>query len=90
MGKWIVVGKGGILAADRVVAVARADSAPIKRLAEAVGRDRSVDLTFGRPRRAIAVLDSGHAVAVSLTPSELLVRLLEIEEGVYPCEVETL
>jgi regulator of extracellular matrix RemA (YlzA/DUF370 family) len=90
MGRWIVVGKGGVLAADRVVAVARADSAPIRRLVEAVGRDRVVNLTFGQPRRAIAVLDSGHAVAVSLTPLELLVRLLEIEEGVHRCDVEVL
>ena len=88
MSKWIVVGKGGVLAADRVTAVARANSAPIKRLVEAVGRDRFVDLTFGQPRRAVAVLDSGHAVAVSLTPADLLVRLLEIEEGVYRCDAD--
>jgi regulator of extracellular matrix RemA (YlzA/DUF370 family) len=89
MGRWIVVGKGGVLAADRVVAVARADSAPIKRLVEAVGRDRVVNLTFGQPRRAVVVLDSGHVVVVGLTPADLLVRLLEIEEGVYRCDAET-
>jgi regulator of extracellular matrix RemA (YlzA/DUF370 family) len=75
VGTWIVVGKGGMLAADRIVAVAQARSAPIRRLAEAVGRERMVDLTFGQPRRAVVVLDSGHVVAVSLTPEELLRRL---------------
>ena len=78
MGKWIVVGKGGIVAAERVVAIARADSAPIRRLVEAVGRERTVDLTFGRPRRSIVVLDSGHVVLVSLTPETLRKRLREV------------
>ena len=81
MGRWIVVGKGGVLAADRVVAVAQASSAPIRRLAEAVGRERMVDLTFGQPRRAVVVLDSGHVAAVSLTPEALLERLEEVEHG---------
>jgi len=83
MGRWIVVGKGGILAVDRVVAVARANSAPIRRLVEAVGRERVVDLTFGQPRQAVVVLDSGHVVAVSLTPEALLGRLraAEVENG---------
>ena len=81
MGQWIVVGTGGILAVDRVVAVARADSAPIRRLVEAVGRERVVDLTFGQPRRAVVVLDSGHVAAVSLTPEALLERLQEVKNG---------
>ena len=81
MGQWIVVGKGGILAVDRVVAVARADSAPIRRLVEAVGRERVVDLTFGQPRRAVVVLDSGHVVTVSLTPETLLKRFKKMEGG---------
>ena len=78
MGHWVIVGQGGILAVDRVVAVARANSAPIRRLVEAVGRERMVDLTFGQPRRAVVVLDSGHVVAVSLTPEALLRKLQEL------------
>jgi hypothetical protein len=78
MTKWIKVGKGGIVVADRVVAIARADSAPIRRLVEAVGRGQVVDLTFGRPRRAVAVLDSGHVVLISLTPETLHKRLKEV------------
>jgi regulator of extracellular matrix RemA (YlzA/DUF370 family) len=74
MRHWVVVGKGGALAVDRVVAIAQANSAPIRRLVEAVGRERFVDLTFGQPRRSVVVLDSGHVVAVSLTPEALLRR----------------
>jgi len=77
MGGWIVVEKGGVLAVDRMVAIARANSAPIRRLVEAVGRERMVDLTFGQPRRAVVVLDSGHVAVVSLTPEALLRRLQE-------------
>lgn len=79
MGKWVVVGDGGILAIDRIVAVAQARSAPIRRLAEAVGVEWMVDLTFGQSREAVAVLDSGHVVAISLTPDELVERLREVE-----------
>ena len=75
MGRFVVVGTGGILAIDRVVVIARADSAPVRRLVEAVGRDRVVDLTFGQPRRSVVVLDSSHVVAVSLTPGELLDKM---------------
>lgn len=77
MSKWVTVGKGGILTLDRIVSVARADSAPVRRLVEAVGREREVDLTFGQPRRAVVVLDSGHIAAVSLTPGELLSKMEE-------------
>ena len=81
MRNWIVVGKGGMLAVDRVVAVARANSAPIRRLVEAVGRERVVDLTFGQPRQSVVVLDSGHVVAVGLTPETLLRRFRKAEAG---------
>jgi regulator of extracellular matrix RemA (YlzA/DUF370 family) len=81
MAQWITVGKGGVLAVGRIVAVAQANSAPIRRLVEAVGRERFVDLTFGQPRRSVAVLDSGHVVAVSLTPETLLRRLVEKERN---------
>lgn len=80
MGRWLTVGAGGVLAVDRIVAVAQARSAPIHRLAEAVGAKQMIDLTFGQSREAVVVLDSGHVVAVSLTPEELVERLEEVED----------
>lgn len=77
MSRWVTVGDGGILAVDRIVAIAQAKSAPIRRLAEAVGMERMVDLTFGQSREAVVVLDSGHIVAVSVNPEELVERLRE-------------
>ena len=81
MGRWLVLGEGGVLAVDRIVSLAQARSAPIRRLAEAVGAKQMVDLTFGQSREAVVVLDSGHVVAVSLTPEELVERLQEVEDG---------
>ncbi|MBN1814842.1 MAG: DUF370 domain-containing protein [Anaerolineae bacterium] len=78
MTHWIDLGKGGALVIERIVAIARVDSAPIRRLLEAVGRSRVVDLTFGRPRRAVAVLDSGHIVIVSMAPQMLLERFAKV------------
>ena len=78
---WILDGRGGGLAATRIVAIARADSAPVRRMVEAVGWERIIDLTFGQPRRALAILDSGHVVALSLTPEELLEQLEEVHHG---------
>lgn len=75
---WIDVGQGGAIASARIVAVARADSAPIRRLVAAVGREKLVDLTFGKPRLSVVVLDSGHVVAVSMLPSDFLALLQEV------------
>jgi len=75
MEHWIDVGKGGGLAGERIIVIARADSAPIRRLMSAVGVGQRIDLTFGRPCRAIVVLDSGHIVEVPLAPQALLERI---------------
>jgi regulator of extracellular matrix RemA (YlzA/DUF370 family) len=72
MKHWIDVGKGGGLVADRIIALAKADSAPIRRLMAAVGAGQLIDLTFGRPCRAVAILDSGHVVTTHLAPQVLL------------------
>jgi regulator of extracellular matrix RemA (YlzA/DUF370 family) len=71
----IDVGRGGVIVAERVVAVGRADSAPMRRLVRAVAPDRMINLTFGRPRRAVVVLDSGHVALVALSPETVAKRL---------------
>ena len=80
MSQWLDLGKGGVLALGRVIAVAQVNSAPIKRLVDAIGSDRVIDLTFGRPRRAVVILDSGHVALVNLAPQMLLERLREVED----------
>jgi regulator of extracellular matrix RemA (YlzA/DUF370 family) len=74
---WLDVGKGGILSVSRIVAVSRIDSAPIQRLVNAFAADRVIDLTYGRPRRSLIVLDSGHIAIVSMAPQMVFSRLQE-------------
>lgn len=71
----IDVGRGGAIVAGRVVAVGRAASAPMRRLVQAVGPERVINLTFGRPRQAVVVLDSGHIALVALSPEAIARRL---------------
>lgn len=75
--RWLDVGKGGILSVSSIVAVSRIDSAPIQRLANAFADDRIIDLTYGRPRQSLVVLDSGHVAFVSMAPQMVLSRLRE-------------
>lgn len=82
MTNWLDLGGGGALSAGRIVAVSRFDSAPIRRMVEAVGRDRVVNLTYGRPRQSVVVLDSGHVAVVSIAPDTLLAKLKEVEDDV--------
>ncbi len=64
------VGRGGWLAFHRVVAIARYDSAPVRRLVRQAARDaRLLDLTFGHATAWVAFIDSGHVV---LLPHEAL------------------
>ncbi len=74
-GRWIDLGRGGALAADRVVAAARAQSAPIKRLLEAAGPSHVLNLTYGEPRATVVLLDSGHLAVISLPLETFLAKL---------------
>jgi regulator of extracellular matrix RemA (YlzA/DUF370 family) len=65
------VGPGGSVARQRVVAVGRFDSTPIRRAVNVARKEgRLIDLTFGRACRWVFFLDSGHVVLA--TKSELL------------------
>ena len=60
------VGDGGLVQPDRVVAVGRWSSAPIRRAArQARNEGRLIDLTYGKACRWVLFLDSGHLVLAS-------------------------
>ena len=74
--KFINVGFGNMIAADRVVALANPDSAPIKRLIQDSKDDgRAIDVTCGRRTRAIIITDSEHVVLSALQPETIANRL---------------
>jgi len=77
--KFINVGFGNMIAADRVVALANPDSAPIKRLIQDSKDDgRAIDVTCGRRTRAVIITDSGHVI-FSAIQSETVANRLESE-----------
>lgn len=71
MNAWITLGRGGILDTRRVLAVASARSAPIKRLLARTPPERVVNLTYGYPRESIILLEGGWLILVSLTIDQI-------------------
>lgn len=67
----LTFGRGGIVDAAHVVAVAAARSAPIKRLLLKTPTERILNLTYGYPRESVLILDNGFLVIVSLTVEAL-------------------
>lgn len=69
------VGFGGVVALERIVAMARPESAPTQRAVRRADEDdRLIDLSFGRRIRAVLFLDSGHIVKVAQSPETILAR----------------
>mgnify|MGYP003293203359 CR=1 FL=1 len=65
--RFINVGFGNMVAADRVVAIVSPDSAPIKRLMQdAKDSGRVIDVSCGRRTRAVIITDSEHVILSAL------------------------
>ena len=78
----VAVGFGGAVAGERVVAVAQADSAPVRRaVRHAAERGPLIDLTYGRQVQAVLFLDSGHVARVAIEPEEFAARWKEGASG---------
>ena len=74
--KFINVGFGNMIAADRVVALANPDSAPIKRLIQDSKDDgRAIDVTCGRRTRAVIITDSEHVILSAIQTDTIANRL---------------
>jgi regulator of extracellular matrix RemA (YlzA/DUF370 family) len=77
--KFINIGFGNMVAADRVVAVVSPDSAPIKRLIQdAKDQGRTIDVSCGRRTRAVIITDSEH-VMLSAIAAETIANRLDSE-----------
>ena len=74
--KFINVGFGNMVAADRVVALASPDSAPIKRLIQDSKDDgRAIDVTCGRRTRAAIITESEHVILSAIQTETIANRL---------------
>lgn len=75
--KFINIGFGNMVAADRVVTIVSPESAPIKRLMQdAKSEGRVIDVSCGRRTRAVIITDSGHVI-FSAIQSETVANRLE-------------
>lgn len=83
--KFINIGFGNLVAAERVVALLSTDSAPAKRLVqEAKEAGRVIDCSGGKKTRAILVTDSEHVILSAFETETVSARLAnetEIDNG---------
>ena len=79
--KFINVGFGNMVAAERIVVFAGPDSAPIKRLVQdARDAGRVIDVTCGRRTRAVLLTDSEHVILSAIQSETISNRLASEEE----------
>ena len=70
------IGFGNIVSAERIVAIASPESAPIKRMVqEAKDNKTAVDATYGRRTRAVLIMDSGHIILSAVQPETVGARI---------------
>ena len=74
--KFINIGFGNMMAADRIVALVSPESAPNKRLVQdAKDAGRTIDVTCGRRTRAVIVTDSEHVILSAIQAETIANRL---------------
>ncbi len=74
--KFINIGFSNLVAANRIVAIANPDSAPIKRLVQDAKDDnRIIDVSCGRRTRAVIITDSEHVILSAIQPETISNRL---------------
>lgn len=74
--KFINIGFGNIVSANRVIAIISPESAPIKRIIQdARERGMLIDATYGRRTRAVIVTDSDHVILCAVQPETVAHRM---------------
>ena len=87
--KFINIGFGNMVSAERIVALVSPDSAPVKRLVQSARDDgRVIDVTCGRRARAVIVTDSEHVLLSAIQTETIANRLVSDEQMDDDDEVE--
>ena len=74
--KFINIGFGNIISADRLIAIVAPESAPIKRIiTEARDKGMLIDATYGRRTRAVIIMDSQPVILSAVQPETVANRL---------------
>lgn len=84
-GRMINVGFGNTVVANRILAIVKPHSSPMKKLKdEARSANRLIDVTEGRRTRSIIILDSNHIVLSSVQRETLTQRFMPATAGQSP------
>ena len=79
--KFINIGFGNIVSANRMVAIVSPESAPIKRIIQdARDSGKLIDATYGRRTRAVIITDSEHVILCAVQPETVANRLNDRDE----------
>ena len=74
--RFISIGFGNMVAANRIIAIVSPESAPIKRVVQkAKEKDMLIDATYGRRSRAVLIVDSEHVILSPLQPETVANRI---------------
>ena len=74
--KFINIGFGNMVAADRIITLVSPDSAPIKRLIQdAKDEGRVIDVSCGRRTRSVLIMDSEHVILSAIQTETITNRL---------------
>ena len=74
--RFINIGFGNMVSADRVVALVSPDSSPIKRLIQdSKDEGRVIDVTCGRRTRSVIITDSEHVILSAIQAETIANRL---------------
>lgn len=74
--KFLNVGFGNMVAANKIVSIVTAESAPVKRIIqEAKDNGTLINATYGRKSRSVIVMDSGHVVLSAIQPETVANRI---------------
>ncbi len=74
--RFINIGFGNMVSAERIVSIVSPDSAPIKRLIQdAKDAGRVIDVSCGRRTRAVIITDSEHVILSALQSETVANRL---------------
>lgn len=74
--RFVNIGYGNTIAADRIVILTSPESAPVKRLIQdAKEQGRVIDVSCGRKTRSVIVTDSEHVILTAVAADTLAQRL---------------
>lgn len=80
MNRFINVGYGNIVNAEKIVGIISPEAAPIKRMVQsAKDNSMAIDATCGRRTRAVLVMESGHLMLSALLPETIANRVNQKE-----------